>query len=163
VAPTVAVRVGGAFLARSIDAGSVSTALRVTAARRRLTSQNGHTVTHGAVVLIMSAGVAFPAVRAVPHRLQIDRVVGTDQTVRRLLFVQKSFGHITPRAPVVTFRGSVLARVHCLELSAFLLALDGITSIVVAASAVPHALSVGSNHHRCSEAEGDHLERMDNG
>jgi len=102
IASTVAVRADSAFLARSMDTGSVSAALRVAAAFRRFTSHNGHAVTHRAVVLIVSAGVAFPALSAVPHRLQIDRVVGSDQAVRRrLLLIHESFGHLTPRTAVI--------------------------------------------------------------
>jgi len=157
MAASAAVAAHCTFLARPIDTGSVSTAFRVAAARRRLTSQNGHTVSHRAVVLVVSAGVALPAFLAAPHRLKVNLIVGADQAVRRrLLCVQKSNSHLTPRAAVISST-ITLARLHLLEFAAILLPLHRVTSIVEAAGAVPHAQRVGGDHHRGSEAERVHF------
>merc|ERR1719204_260175 len=80
-AAIAAVRAHSTFLARSLDTSSSRTAFIVAVTRRGFTPHNRHTVSHRAIVLIVSARIAFPALSAVPHRLQIDCIMRSNQTV----------------------------------------------------------------------------------
>ena len=128
-------------LAGAVDAASARSALTIIVASRGDAAQDGHAVSHCPIVLVVSTRITLPALCAVPHRLQIDLVVGSDQT--RTLFalrLGRFGGDSIAKAPSasVLFARIALANL-LLKFTAVRGTLLRVTAIVKAASAIPDA------------------------